>query len=38
MEDKAIVNYTEAAREVLREIGFEVNDDSAEALEIVVEE
>ena len=34
--EKKIEDYTEAAREVLREMGFEVDDD--ETMEIVVEE
>lgn len=32
------IDYAEAAQEVLREMGFEVDDDGSEALEIVVEE
>ena len=35
--EKKIEDYTEAAREVLRELGFDMDDD-AEAPEIVVEE
>ena len=36
--EKKIEDYTEAAREVLRELGFDMDDDGTEALEIVVEE